>query len=413
MAQAALLNMKGNQVHPSQLSPLVSPELGHVQPSAAISPMFAGRLSPSVSVGGARTPLSPMSFQHQQTLLQQRIRDHPSTRHGYDDFSSNASPYLCQDLIAPQLAQVQEELRSLQEAQARLQLKRGFGAAGGIAVTARADSGFTPMEKMLLQAHAQRQQEQQAIEAQIHAQAQQGLTGRGQGRRRLLDALQSTSIEDDFHASVMGNGETYLPAQTGVGQIGTGMVQRQRNQTSGSNRIADMPPTILGQALHLRSTTMPSQYFNSRSLERNAGGGLDRNPTITTGNAFSVASMNASNAFARKPSLQALQGLGSSNLPRTTGAQGHGQGGRGGIREVDVGDEDRPGLTFSPKTPATLSPATPFGGFFHSGESFDGSGIGMVGEGGMSMAHHDAHAGETNKKASVVGGGINIRGLHV
>lgn len=416
MAQAALLNLKGNQVHPSQLSPLVSPELSHIQPSAAVSPLLTKNLTPSV--GRARTP--PMNFQ-QQALLQQRIRDHSLTRHGYDDFSSNASPYLCQDLIAPQLAQVQEELRSLQEAQARLQLKRGFGAAGvgGIGAATRADSGYTPMEKMLLQAHAHRQQqEQQILEAQIHAQAQRGLAGRGQ--RRLLDALQSTSIEDDFHtsATMLANSGAYLPSQTGVGQAGAGMVQRQRNQTHGSNaRVAELPNTGLGQALHLRSTTMPTQYLNSRSLERN-GGGLDRSASIAvnTGNAFSVASMNASNAFARKPSLPAIQGLSSSNLPRTTNStatQGHGQGvGRGAMRELDVGgDEDGPGLTFSPKTPATLSPATPFGGFFHPGESFDGSGMVGVGERGMSMAHHDASA--ANKKGSaVVGGGMSIRGLH-
>ena len=423
MAQAALLNMKGNQVHPSQLSPLISPELGNLSSSAVISPLLSGHLSPPV--GGARTPLSPMSFQQQQTLLQQRIHDLSLTTHGYDAFSLNASPYLCPDLIAPQLAQVQEELRSLQEAQAHLQLRQ-LGAAGGMGSAARADSGFTPMERMLLQAHVQRQQEQQLLDAQIHAQAQQGLACRGQGKRRLLDALPVASIEDDFHAStsVLNTNGTYLSPQPGVGHVGAGLAQRQRNQTHGSNaRVADVPHAELGQALHLRSTTMPSQYLSSRSLDRNRGvasnGVVDRSPTITTtagNNAFSVASNSNSNAFARKPSLPTIHGLGSSTLPRiasSTTAQGHGQGlGRGVIREVDAGaDEDGPGLTFSPRTPATLSPPTPFGGFFHSGESFDGSGMVGAGEKGVSMAHHDA---STHRKGgTAVGGGVNLRGLHV
>lgn len=418
MAQAALLNMKGNQVHPSQLSPLISPELGRLSPSAAISPLLSGHLSPSVG-------LPPMSFQQQQALLQQRIHDLSLTTHGYDDFSSNASPYLCQDLIAPQLAQVQEELRSLQEAQAQMQLRRGIGAAGAIGSATRADSGFTPMERMLLQTHAQRQQEQQLLDAQIHARAQQDLAGRGQGKRRLLDALPvPASIEEDFHSStsVLSSNGTYVSSKAGIGQIGTGMAQRQRNQTHGSNaRVADVPTSGLGQALHLRSTTMPSQYLNSRSLDRHGGGassGIDRSPTIATtvgNNAFSVAN----NAFARKPSIQTIHSLGLSALPRTassTATQGRDQGfGRGVTRETDIGtDEDGPGLTFSPKTPATLSPATPFGGFFHTGESFDGSGMVGAGEKGVSMVHHDANAHEANKKASaVVGGGISLRGLHV
>ena len=85
------------------------------------------------------------------------------------------------------------------------------------------------------------------------------------------------------------------------------------------------------------------------------------------------------------------------------------------MQENDVGaDEDGPGLTFSPKTPATLSPATPFGGFFHSGESFDGSGMVGIGEKGVAMAHTDASTHEANKKAGgVIGGGVSLRGLHV
>ncbi|KZT63830.1 hypothetical protein DAEQUDRAFT_85503 [Daedalea quercina L-15889] len=416
MAQAALLNLKGGQVHPPQLSPLISPDLGVLQSGANISPLLAH----------ARTPLSPSSLPlpQQQALLQQRMQE--LSLAGYDDFSANASPCLRQDpRITPRLAQIQDELFSLQQAQAQLQLKSGLGVGAGMGSAARADNGFTAMERMLLQAHAQHQQDQQLLEARAQVQTQQGLTGRGPSKRRLLDVLQPYTIEDDFHASAAvgadGAGRSTSGDSASIGQ-------RQRNQTHMSNaRTGDAPG--LGQASHLRSTTMPSQYLNSRALDGSGGltFGADRGPTTCTigrNDGYSVANMNASNAFARKPSVQNLQSLNASTLPRTTSStttqshgHGHGQGlGRGVVQEADVGgDEDgsqllSPGLTFSPRTPATLSPATPFGGFFHTGESFDGSGVVGVGGKGLSMGHHDLNAKEATQNAR---GGVSMKGLHV
>ncbi|KAH9831186.1 uncharacterized protein C8Q71DRAFT_680457, partial [Rhodofomes roseus] len=260
MAQAALLNLNGGQVPLPHLSPHISPDLGRLSPGGNISPLLVGGHLPA-QVPHVRTPLAPLAaaaaqlpFHQQQAILQQRMQDLSLAGH---DFSSHASPYLPQDLrVTPHLAQMRDELLSLQETQAQLHLKRGLGVGG----SARADNGYTTMERMMLQVHAQRQQEQQILEAQAQVQAQ-----RGQSKRRLLDVLQPCSIEDDFHATAMaGKGGARFGSQTTSQQLGTGTGQRQRNQTHASNaRVADVPGG-LDQALHLRSTTMPSQYLSSR-----------------------------------------------------------------------------------------------------------------------------------------------------
>ncbi|KAH9835604.1 uncharacterized protein C8Q71DRAFT_724251 [Rhodofomes roseus] len=143
--------------------------------------------------------------------------------------------------------------------------------------------------------------------------------------------------------------------------------------------------------------------------------GVDRSHAIgptASNNMFSVAGKNATNAFTRKPSMHNIQCL-SQTLPRgisSTTTQGHGSAqdhGHGHGADVDDGEQlASPGLTFSPRTPATLSPATPFGGFsgFHAAESYEGSGmVGVMEKGhhGFAMGHHQemgAHAKEEAKK---------------
>ncbi|KAH9924198.1 uncharacterized protein B0H18DRAFT_1120053 [Fomitopsis serialis] len=368
MAQAALLNLKGGQVHPPlpQLSPLISPDIGRLPHGANISPLLVGgHLPPHIPHAGI--PLAPLP------VAPFRCPSSSSKR----SFSS-----VCETVT--RWTWIQEELLSLQDAQAQLQLKRGLGVGG--ARPAPATAAAIP-----------------------RAQAQQGLAGRGQSKRRLLDVLQPCAIENDFHASALG--------------MGTG--QRQRNQTHASNaRAADVPSSGLGQALHMRSTTMPSQYLSARALDGSGGlmsGGGRQIPAIgsTAGsNMLSAASKNAGNgAFARKPSVHNIQSLSASTLPRnvsSTTIQGHDTfghaHGHGHEADEDGGLMVSPGLTFSPRTPATLSPATPFGGFFHAGESFatDGMGMGIgVGEKGVHMGDHHEHAKEAGRKA------VGFKGVHV
>ncbi|PCH45021.1 hypothetical protein WOLCODRAFT_165553 [Wolfiporia cocos MD-104 SS10] len=498
MAQAALLNLKGAQLGPeSMVSPLASPEFGLSQVNSPLltnvaSPLLANPTSPLLAnallhgAGGMTlSQLARSPYHHQQHFgnfghalkdIQDLSMLADATAYDGMDFSSNAAQY----------ARIQDELASLRE----LQLARA----------ARAENGFTPMERMLLQAHTQRQQQQQslaeaqrqqqleaqaqrqqeALEAQqrisqsrglvasIHAQPAGGSLGR-EASRRLLDVLPPMS-EDDFHASRGGGrlqplsdvdtsmgmsplsrAATQQPSHLALNldqQLSLHSPLHQRNQTHAVH--AEAHP----QGVHTRSTTHPSEYLGGRGVSQSFLNGSAQN-TNTNSIASSIlshstnsvrSSMNnsigsvgfgtngssignfGSNDLNSNSSSTNMNYVGNgkhasfstntSNHLRTStnhsnGNSSNNQGSpnisvaRGGTDTIPTSpvynynvnrnkpEEDRspllsPALTYSARSPATLSPVTPFSGFFHAEETFEGlgmgAGVGVVGEKGKMRA---------------------------
>ncbi|OCH93898.1 hypothetical protein OBBRIDRAFT_237963 [Obba rivulosa] len=522
MAQAALLNLNGTQLHsPLQLpSQLPSPNFGLLQNglngSTSISPDLDG-LSP---LSRAATGLS---FQTQQTraplLSSSSPRDLAALleAHTYGDLAANGAQYIRQNL-----QNVQDELVLQQLQQAQMQFAMRLDSSQ--VATARAQNGFTPVERLLLQAHVQRQQQEQNQQNQQHAhllgtQTQLRATSQGQSRvhvrdfatapappsvmpmtganggverreanRRLLDVLPPMS-EDAFHATAAGMRHQQTQLQDlapGAGAIGSGAVrsafhrdafegpnnlardlernaslygQHQRNQTHAAQARADAATQV--QALHTRSTTLPSQYLSGRqgsqalndssyissifgstsgtssnhasnsigtsninvigsnsnsnystSMNQLASGQrINQYSTSNSSTSISRTNTNSStsSALARDSSIlhstntstnpimhtNTNNPFGSKNSVGTahTNSQGAGRaaassstGAHAAAQRAEDEDESSPlvspALTYSARTPATLSPATPFSGFFpHGGETFEGPAMGVAHEG--------------------------------
>ena len=71
------------------------------------------------------------------------------------------------------------------------------------------------------------------------------------------------------------------------------------------------------------------------------------------------------------------------------------------FEDEDEGDAS-PTLTFATRTPASLSPVTPFSGFFPPGESFEGPVVGVVGVEASQKQHvHAAGVAVGEGKAGV------------
>lgn len=530
MAQAALLNLQGNQLHsqsPDQTALLANARLPDSVGVTANSALFGGAYAANVGV-----PVSPLPparvLQHQQQALarpqmpiglQDALASVDVYGSAYDDFGVGEAQYLGEALRAP--AYMLQDDAALYNAQSQLPLGAGVGmgmnVSAGIGVgvgaqssAARAENGFTPMERMILQAHAQRQQVQPASaqnelpvrsSASASALAMQGpsrglagsihappalSTGKAlpdaSGRdanRRLLDALAPMS-EDDFHAS--GGGGRPKQRQPyadfsdfadfaavheranrrALGQASSlaldldldrtfslAYQQRQRNQThvAHTRGEAEAEAHAHAQALHARATTLPSQYLGAQTLAGGSayhGGGID--PSIlnnstnsnrvggTNGGAHfglgglsSINSLNSLNSINNLNSLNSISSISnpkhspystqktlrpgafgstrdSSNIipSNTTGSifsNNHGTNmDRTGVHGKqhrgahDADEEDRsplvsPALTYSARTPVSLSPSTPFSGFFpHPSEAFDGPAMGAgVGEAHLEM----------------------------
>ncbi|KAL6306009.1 hypothetical protein BKA93DRAFT_191779 [Sparassis latifolia] len=481
MAQAALLNLKGTQLHPD--SP-ASPSFGSF-PDVNTG---VGLASDGYTLGqtaGSVPPLSrvneALQFQQRQQLLRQSIDDlqDPAMALGaYDDFSANGA-FIGQGLRNGQNISDEDLLRL--DSEAELQAVMGAGMLDMSGMVNRADDGYTPMERLILQAHAQRQQTQllNAQRERLAAQVQpRGLSdlrsssnaankgGSGapgfatalEVHRRLLDVLPSMS-EDDFHASAAGARQAFAHLtggrDVGAGRSGLDRVaieqsaglardfdqlslsqqqqQHQRYQTHASQARAEAEAQA--QALHTRSTTLPSRYLSNRdgfpsTLSRSV---YSNNSSMISNNNESNMNMNrhanSSNNIighlskqSQYTSTNALRNnnndsISISNIAPRDGGRIIGQNVNNlfssknnvNIRNTRVGgthtnklgaiplrhssheadDEDggsplllSPALTYSARTPASMSPATPFSGFFpNNGETFEGPAMGEIGGG--------------------------------
>lgn len=303
MAQAALLNLKGTQLHPdSQSSRIPSPNFG-------LSPAMSTNALPVEPFVEELPP--PIGHHNQGAFDSYRTL---RTSHGqYDDgLNAQAAEFVSSDLRVPGNVLGYSNSQTL----SRELLEMALGGTvqdGGSA--SRAQNGYTPMERLLLQAHEQRQQLQEAnrlvqashqqnylsnynnLAADFRADHNTTLGAGGQtsmaaarGRddqtgRRLMNILPSMS-EDEFHAAARGQrqvmsgdasnarGPQTRSEQT-VSQLSLDLdaklsFQRQRNQTHAEARAQAQAEA---QALHTRSTTVPSHYLtsNTHSLLNNLG----------------------------------------------------------------------------------------------------------------------------------------------
>ncbi|KAF7797235.1 hypothetical protein EIP86_008427 [Pleurotus ostreatoroseus] len=510
MAQAALLNLKGTQLHPGVPAPrLPSPNFG-------VSPTLRPEFSYSPELTGKPLP-PPIGLHHQVRDQNPAVHD-LSTALGnmhiqqpYDGLNAQAADFAGAGLRMPSHMLAPERTMSPEMLQMAM-------AMGGNPAASRAQDGFTPMEQFILQAHARRQQqEMQALSSHrpIHDLARrsgrtsefnmaapefspsaatlsqlQGVSNVGvrQNGARLMDYMPSMS-EEDFHAAGRGH-QRALPAEPTMSPVvpqskseraaarltldeaSRTSFTRQRNQTHAEARAQAQAE----QAIHTRSTTVPSHYLstdrtntqpqsgsflntrtnnvnanhnNQSSLSSNAAntlnglGGLSISKNSSYHSSTTVSNNRISNSTLLRPGTTTNKNvttpttmIGNSNnisiqhnvtdvptaqanTPRLLGtkngqataaaaqrtgktepaAQQHAHAptqvharvntttalnarqvqaqapsARGGIvHDADEEDEgsglDSPALSYSARTPASLSPATPFSAF---GETFDG-----------------------------------------
>ncbi|OSX63333.1 hypothetical protein POSPLADRAFT_1045686 [Postia placenta MAD-698-R-SB12] len=463
IAQAALLNLKGTQLGPT---PSGSPDINYLPIGLpAKSPYIINGLGGG-NVGGAFSPLARASpslsySDHINPLLNsmQDLTLMPGRQH-FEDFNDRAAQYLGQDLRMNQLA-LQDELLALQAAQAQLQSGRGSDVNN---MSGRADNGFTHIERLLLQAHAERQQAQELL---LEAERERDLRdlllsqqydfgGASQlgdigddTQRRLLNILSPTS-ENDFHSGFSTSQGLQVPkgypyelnahgAAGGLGaapaadyhsrsspnfsqQPSAARQERQRNQTHASHARAETDAPA--QALHTRSTTLPLQYLSSRGGSHHFlntpsqnfspstlnSSIIDTRSTSINNTTFnlddSIDYVSNSNNSARTDSIL-RNNLGQKNVSfsdakghavsrpelatanytfmmtgsalssgRAGGASQSGINGKRTLQDVQTDEDDSlvsPALTYSPHTTASISPATPYSGFFPPAEGFDGS----------------------------------------
>ncbi|EMD34808.1 hypothetical protein CERSUDRAFT_116992 [Gelatoporia subvermispora B] len=388
MAQAALLNLKGTQLHsPQQVAAAalpspnfgllpgalggaarVSPELGQLAARAAAAGIPFPAQGRTSMLGSATAPelaalLDAQALSRrgvgvravQDGLAQMQMQ----LAMGLEGAQLGAMGFegaqqLAMGLDAQQLAMGLEGA-GLENGQAQMQLGMGLDAGQVSAPTGRAHGGFTAVERLLLQAHVQRQQQLgmgahgrnqqqlgggahgrnehqlgggshgrdgqqlgasthsqngQHLGVSIHGQNAAGSRGveRREGNRRLLDVLPPMS-EDDFHSTAAGArrqqtqtlanghghgaGQQTLANGNGHGAVGSGLggktrqvqeveqpersvpVHRQshqRNQTHALQARADAEAHMQMQALHMRATTLPSQYLAGRPGAQAFGG---------------------------------------------------------------------------------------------------------------------------------------------
>ncbi|KAI0674471.1 hypothetical protein C8Q78DRAFT_1143544 [Trametes maxima] len=484
MARAALLNLKGTQYQPNAQSPPlgnlplaslqspVSPSLG-----LALNNLALGQLGGQVSPLAGTSPLqSQEPFVH-GSVGGPGLSALPSSSPTFDGLNAQLSHVRGQDLRLPLQVPSDSVNGLIEDDQAQLRLAL-LGLQG---VRANAQHGYTPVEQLILQAHA-RQHARAPGAALANGRRLQVPAGSGLGgttpsareaNRRLLDCLPQMS-EDDFHAtaSLLQDPQGVVSAfPRGVeaaalgrlreSQIASLPLDLERQLNISGQQVRQRNHTLAGQirgdgdeqSFHTRSSTLPSQYAGVRNL-------LDVNPLLydssasrTNLNAANNAQLHASIANGSRisgaaakniphpssinthntPRHTSLGNLGPStqnthtlftsksniNLPSagsrsthkvapkvstassasrasgsdsagTQGLQGVGGGGippavcPSGIPEAmnqqgtDADDEGSPvvspALTYSTRTPASLSPATPYSGFFSDGgDSFKGA----------------------------------------
>ena len=512
MARAALLNLKGTQYQGSEVSPTLSdinlgtlsnattPNLGlafnqlgvgQVSPLSAISPLPAQ--DPFVHGGICRPELNPLGVNASSLEgLSTRVPRIPTQSHR-----------LPQQRLSGDSTGILDDQVELQLALMNMQGLRG-----------RAQSGYTPVEQLILQAHV-RQQQAQAMApqhggAQMHTihtrpgvsvSSRVGANNGQEASRRLLNFLpQMSELENDFHATAALLQNQQALSQTTSPDLEPDTFPRVASDLPGASRPLDLErqislsgqhtrqrnhtlaaqvrPDLDSPGVHTRSSTLPSHYLNVRntalpsninvplydsniSLAGNVSNsaslrtnGLVRTNDIHFSNAKHAAyssqnnlsttrnnSISSTNVlpdtqmlFTSKnnvnvPSAASRKSMNSNcdpptsisspvSVPRPTNGTASAissVGRTGGIptpatsTSHDADDEDEgspvvsPALTYSARTPASLSPATPYSGFFsENGEAFKNAGIHV---GGPTGAVGDMQ-GELNEVKQKVSGQV-------
>ena len=476
MARAALLNLKGTQFDQSptmteiNLPGLPSATSGNL--GLSFNQLGLGQLgSPVSSLQNASPLVNQSPFVRQGTELG-AIGANVSSLDALNARAANAST---QALRLPQ--QLPDPGSGLLDEQSDLQLALlGMGMQG---LRARAQNGYTPVEQLILQAHARQQRGGAVTVASdpVQGQLQRGQLGtssahanaqRAETNRRLLDFIPPMS-EDDFHATaglVQDPRSLGLPTGFAVGaeQLALDLDRqmalssqptRQRNHTLATQARSD----IDNQAVHMRSSTLPSQYLGVRSHTTTTNVPLydsdislntntsNRNPlrantniiqnthskhspyiptapstaarniahslpdtqtlfssknNINLSSAASRLSMNPSTIKSTNLSI----GMKNGEAKSSAMSAGHGVG-VVQTQNADLEDEASPvvspALTYSTRTPASLSPATPYSGFFaDGGDTFKGPNVTVAANGiCVGDVHLEANPGE---KQRVVGG---------
>ena len=308
MAQAALLNLKGTQLHPGAQAPRIpSPNFGLSPPPSNLS------LSPDLYAPVSLPELPPPIGLHNQQALGDLRTLRTVHAHRNDGLQSQAADFLSSGLRLPAhtFGGDQGFSPDLLEMQMALDAE--------VANAARAQNGFTAMERLILQAHETRQQDaarllqaQQRLASEFNVSApdfhpsdgrlgglQAATSVRDATSRKLMNVLPSMS-EEDFHATSGGPRRVLHSTGNGGGSTLAGAKQdhkaaapltmdlearltftRQRNQTAAEAR-AQAQAEAQAQALRSRSTTVPSHYLTS---DRSNTQPLLNTRGISTGNA--------------------------------------------------------------------------------------------------------------------------------
>lgn len=445
MAQAALLNLKGTQLHPGDgTPPIPSPNFG-------MSPQLSSNVGLPVDPY-MQASLPPPIGLHNQSPLE----EYPALRNSVSPFgdglNSQAADYVS-GLRIPTQTLGQGLDRGVSSEMAKMQLALAAGSAS------RAHEGFTPMERMLLQAHEQRQRgsqgfvppQQPGFSSQFNVLAPEfnpaggrlnatHTTSRRESGRRLVNPL-PTMTEEDFHATGGGHrqgsvsvshNDTAGPSAAhsqGVSRLSMDMdsrltFTRQRNLTHAEAR-AQAQADAQAQALHTRSTTLPSHYLNADRSNGQAflptrSSNYTVHTTTTSGGALNARAVNDFDNTNKNTSLPRTTRISNNSLLRSNTAirsnnphlarenvssaitpKAHITNmGSAPVNQLqaridttlqnrkareaprsgphhDADDEDEgsgldsPALSYSAsvRTPASLSPATPFSAF---GETFEG-----------------------------------------
>ncbi|KAI0684498.1 hypothetical protein BC835DRAFT_1422247 [Cytidiella melzeri] len=445
MAQAALLNLKGTQLgHP------VNPRLPSPNFAVVTLPPVIGAAAPVaepafVATQAGYRPLPPPIGLHHQTPAD-TLTLRASNTAPYSGSVAGVAPHDVRSEDAARAAhgvgQADVDLLQMQMA--------GMGIATNAFAAARAKNGYTPMERLILQAHEQRQQHEALAVATGGAFVQSshgdapGAARYGKARRvsefnpaasefspsvttigrlqaptlasavtagnvperkRLVDFLPAMS-ENDFHSrayqqEVMMPPTKLEPKGLRLDQESRTQFTRQRNQTHAE---AKAQAEAEARGAHTRSTTVPSHYLNtdiSRSLHssmhavplsnavsnsaaarRNADVSQTKNSSSGVRNIGQRMSSVARNTSSVTRSMVTCTGASRSKADAVAQQQestgidtGSATAHTRPLTSHDGEDEDEgsgldsPALSYSARTSASLSPATPFSAF---GETFDG-----------------------------------------
>lgn len=446
MAQAALLNLKGTQLQSDARIP---------SPNFSMSPPLSSNMALPTDLYGPAALPPPIGLHNQPS-----IPDLSLITEQLGALNSRAANAMSGLRIPPHMLGY-DPAPGLSRDFLEMQAAMGGDWLGSNAAV-RSHNGFTEMERLILQAHDRQRLTGPNHEFNVAAPefrpssrsvpAQNGSVGHGrEASRRLVDVMPSMS-EEDFHAcaSSAGGGRQLVLSPTAdgdafghpssnsdedVSRLSMDLDSRltygrQRNQTHAGPRVQGQDNT-LPQALHARSTTVPSHYFNTGRAQLNqvdtrgadtiyssathtvgnstqglgnsnkstslrtgssvtngnsilrGGNNVNTNSrnnnTIRENNLRSLGAGDNSSAFSSTKSRMGNPATASSGNPfhsrinTSTHNRKYSSFGRGtGSHEED--DEDgsgleSPALSYSTRTPASLSPSTPYSAF---GETFDG-----------------------------------------